>query len=131
MTPGMKLLPAAASTVAHEYDSLFFVLCAVCGFVAVAVACLLLYFVVRYRRRRPDELPAQISGNPPAEWTWTIAPFFVFLGMFAWGADLYFRMERPPDNAREIYVVAKQWMWKLQHPEGPREINTLHVPVGV
>ena len=31
----------------------------------------------------------------------------------------------------EIFVVGKQWMWHLQHPEGPREINELHVPVGV
>jgi cytochrome c oxidase subunit 2 len=30
----------------------------------------------------------------------------------------------------EIFVIGKQWMWKLQHPEGPMEINELHVPVG-
>jgi cytochrome c oxidase subunit 2 len=30
----------------------------------------------------------------------------------------------------EIYVVGKQWMWKLQHQGGQREINQLHVPVG-
>ena len=30
----------------------------------------------------------------------------------------------------EIYVVGKQWMWKVQHPEGVREINELHVPIG-
>jgi cytochrome c oxidase subunit 2 len=29
-----------------------------------------------------------------------------------------------------VYVVAKQWMWKLEHSEGQREINELHVPVG-
>ncbi len=50
--------------------------------------------------------------------------------MFAWGAVVYFDMERPPADALLIHVVAKQWMWKLQHPEGRREINELHVPVG-
>jgi cytochrome c oxidase subunit 2 len=30
-----------------------------------------------------------------------------------------------------IYGVGKQWMWKFQHPEGQREINDLHVPVGL
>ena len=30
----------------------------------------------------------------------------------------------------EINVIGKQWMWKIQHPEGNREINELHVPVG-
>ena len=50
--------------------------------------------------------------------------------MFAWGASLYVTMASPPEAALEIHVVGKQWMWKFQHPEGPREINELHVPVG-
>ena len=50
--------------------------------------------------------------------------------MFAGGAVLYFSMRTPPRDAAQVYVVAKQWMWKLQHMEGPREINQLHVPVG-
>ena len=47
-----------------------------------------------------------------------------------WGALIYFRERTPPRGATEVYVVAKQWMWKLQHEEGQREINELHVPVG-
>ena len=35
-----------------------------------------------------------------------------------------------PDDAMEVYVVGKQWMWKMQHETGQREINELHVPVG-
>ena len=50
--------------------------------------------------------------------------------IFVWGAVLYFEMARPPDNAHEVFVVGKQWMWKLQHLEGRREINELHVPIG-
>ena len=50
--------------------------------------------------------------------------------MFVWGAEVYFDAYRPPDDATPIYGIAKQWMWKFQHPEGQREINTLHVPVG-
>jgi cytochrome c oxidase subunit 2 len=51
--------------------------------------------------------------------------------MFAWGASVFFRLTRPPANALDIYVTAKQWMWKLQHTDGHREMNELHVPVGV
>src|SRR5262249_52484892 len=36
----------------------------------------------------------------------------------------------PPKGAQDIYVVGRQWMWKVQHPNGRREINELHVPVG-
>jgi cytochrome c oxidase subunit 2 len=50
--------------------------------------------------------------------------------MFTWGASIYFNESRPPDNALDIYVVGKQWMWKLEHLGGQREINELHIPVG-
>ena len=50
--------------------------------------------------------------------------------MFGWGASLYFTISRPPAEALAITVVGKQWMWKFQHPQGPREINQLHIPVG-
>ena len=50
--------------------------------------------------------------------------------MFAWGAQVFFHMTRPPKGAMEVYVVGKQWMWKLEHPDGTREINELHVPIG-
>ena len=50
--------------------------------------------------------------------------------MFVWGALLYFRIYTPPANAMNIYVVGKQWMWKVEHPGGQHEINALHVPTG-
>jgi cytochrome c oxidase subunit 2 len=73
---------------------------------------------------------SQRRYNIPVEVAWTVIPFFAFMGMYAWGAKLYFDIERPPGNAIPVYVIAKQWMWKLQHPEGQREINELHIPVG-
>ena len=57
-------------------------------------------------------------------------PFGITMVIFAWGAWLFFGFSRPPDNAHEVFVVGKQWMWKLQHMEGKREINELHVPIG-
>ena len=50
--------------------------------------------------------------------------------IFVWGAVLFFALNRLPDDAIEINVVGKRWMWKLQHMTGQREINELHVPVG-
>jgi cytochrome c oxidase subunit 2 len=64
------------------------------------------------------------------EITWTLIPTFIFLGLFVWGAEAYWTIQRPPNGAMEINVVGKQWMWKVQHPEGNREINELHVPLG-
>jgi cytochrome c oxidase subunit 2 len=61
--------------------------------------------------------------------TWTVIPFIISMVIFFWGARLYFNYYRPPADALEIRVIGKQWMWKIQHPDGTREINTLHVPL--
>jgi len=92
-------------------------------FVAVAV------LAIKYRRR-PGVLPHPIEGSPILETAWSVIPFGVMITFFIWGAVIFFRERTPPTNATEVYVVAKQWMWKLEHMEGQREINELHVPVG-
>ena len=103
----------------------------VCGAVSVLVAVLLIGFCIRYRRR-----PGEVGNPPPTqqssllEWTWTLSPLAIFMVMFAWGSNVYFSAFVPPNDATPVYVVAKQWMWKFQHLEGQREIDTLHVPVG-
>jgi cytochrome c oxidase subunit II len=117
-------------SVTHEYDTLFWSIAALCAVVATAIAAFLIYCAWHYRRRDPDEIPPQIRMNIPLEATWIALPAILFACMFVYGSKLYFDVERPPDNAEDVYVVAKQWMWKLQHLGGQREINTLHVPVG-
>ena len=97
---------------------------------AVGIAVFLIYSAIRYHRKSENELGSQTRYNIPIEAAWTVIPFFFFMGFFVWGAKLYFDIERPPDNAISMYVVGKQWMWKVQHPEGQREINELHIPVG-
>ncbi len=64
------------------------------------------------------------------ELTWTGIPLAIVMVVFVWGAHVFYRMKTIPANALHIYVVGKQWMWKIQHPEGQREINALHVPIG-
>ena len=89
----------------------------------------ILYFAIRYRRKSEKEVPPEIEGSLALELTWTIIPGLLTMVMFVWGASVFIKMQRPPDNAISIYVVGKQWMWKLQHMEGQREINELHIPV--
>lgn len=123
------LFPEAASSIAHEVDLIYFFILAVCSFFAILVSALVVFFAVKFRRRHPDEVGADIHGSIALELLWTIIPFILSLVMFVWGADLYFRIARPPADSMEVFVVGKQWMWKVQHPEGVREINELHVPV--
>ena len=122
--------PTAASTAAGGVDDLLYVLTTICGLVGLGVAAMLIYFVVRYRRRPGDAAPAEMRGNIRLELFWTISPMVVFIVFFVWGAMVYFDSYRAPDDAQVVYVVGKQWMWKFQHPEGQREIDELNVPVG-
>ncbi len=124
------IFPVEASNLAPKVDHIYIALLLLCGAVAFLVCVAILFFCFRYRRgSKVDRTPMKISQRK-FELTWTIVPFFVFLGIFFWAAEVFFGMSRPPANATEIYVVGKQWMWKIQHPDGRREINELHIPVG-
>ncbi len=124
------LFPAQASTTAARVDALFWFLFVVCGAVGLLVATLLIGFSIRYRRRAGDGRPAFVRPWYALEWFWTITPIGFFAVMFVWGAEVYLDAFRPPADATRIYSIGRQWMWKFQHPEGQREINTLHVPTG-
>jgi len=126
----LPLFPEAASTFAKDVDALYFFLVAVSAFFSVLIAVLVIFFAVKFRRRSPDEVGAPITGSLALELLWTIVPLILTLVMFVWGAWVFLDLARPPRGSMEIFVVGKQWMWKAQHPDGQREINELHVPVG-
>jgi cytochrome c oxidase subunit 2 len=130
MQSSFPLFPQAASSIASDVDLLYFFILAVCSFFAVLVSALVVIFAVKFRRRHADEVGHDIHGSIALELIWTAIPFVLAMVMFFWGADLYFRIARPPADAMDVFVVGKQWMWKVQHPEGVREINELHVPLG-
>jgi cytochrome c oxidase subunit 2 len=130
MDTDFTLLPEQASTMAPRVDALFWFIVAVTGFFTFLIAVMLISFAVRYRRRSEDEYPTPIIGSKTLELTWSVIPLLIALGMFVWSAWLYVDIVRPPEDAMEVYVIGRQWMWHLQHSGGQREINMLHIPVG-
>ena len=122
--------PEQASTFAPHVDALYAYLLLITIFFSTLITVLLIFFAVKYRRRQPDEVPRPRHGSMVLEVTWTVIPLLIAMTIFVWGASTYFKAYRAPRNAMEVYVVAKQWMWKFQHQTGQREINELHVPVG-
>jgi cytochrome c oxidase subunit 2 len=129
MFDNFPLWPIRASTGAGNVDALFIFLLALSGLMCLAIFAMILVFATKYRRRGGVEAE-QIEGSAALEITWSVIPLGIFMVIFSWGAVIYFHERTPPRAASEVYVVAKQWMWKLQHQEGAREINELHVPVG-
>ncbi len=130
MNSHLPLFPEQASTFAGRVDNLYFFLVALTVFFTLIIAFLSLFFAIRYRRRKESEVPDEIHGSPLLETIWIAIPFVLAMILFVWSSSVYFSIYRAPKNAMEIYVVAKQWMWKFQHPDGQREINELHVPTG-
>jgi cytochrome c oxidase subunit II len=122
--------PDQASTIAQSVDHLFFFLTALTLFFTVLIFSLIFYFMIKYRRRSPEERPKPIDASIPLEVLWTAVPTLICAGLFVWGSTLYFRNAEPPAGSLEIFVTGRQWMWKVEHPEGQREINELHVPLG-
>jgi cytochrome c oxidase subunit 2 len=115
---------------AARVDQFYLFMCLVTAFFTITISATVIYFAVRYRRRRADERPGEIHGSMVLELTWTIIPLLITVVMFVWATLLFFAQQRTPDDAIQVTVVGKRWMWKLQHMTGQREINELHVPVG-
>ncbi|HEV2970473.1 MAG TPA: cytochrome c oxidase subunit II [Pirellulales bacterium] len=131
MLAQLQLFPDQASTSAVHVDRLLVFLLCVTGFFALLIVTLVIVFAVKYRRRSGTATTPRIKGSTKLEVFWSVVPLALAMIMFVWGADVYFRLARPPDSTQDVYVVGKQWMWKIQHLGGQREINELHVPLGV
>ena len=123
------LWPESASNFAQSVDGVYIFLLLVSLAMTVFIYGAVLILSAKYRRK-PGVQPVAIHGSLPLEITWSVAPMFFFFAFFIAGALIFFKERTPPHGASEVYVVAKQWMWKIEHPEGAREINELHVPVG-
>jgi len=131
----LPFFPVGASTIAGQIDALYFAWLGLSFAVALAVAAMIVWFIVRYRRGSPAP---RSTGDPVAhektmhriEIVWMVVPLAIFLAMFAWSAMVFYNSVKVPKDALPIYVVAKQWMWHAEHPAGEREIDELHVPIG-
>src|SRR3954462_7296047 len=108
MWSGTPLFPEAASTLANRVDALYFFLVGLTAFFSLLIAGLIVTYAVRFRRRTPDAIGARIHGGLVLEITWTVIPLIICMGIFVWGARVYFAMSRPPDETINVYVVGKQ-----------------------
>ena len=130
MQSQFPLYPPEASNFAPHVDGLMFYITSICVFFAFAITVAIIYFFFKYHRKRPNEIGIPIHGDARLEAAWIIVPSLLALTMFAGGAVIYVDYRTTPSDVLDIYVIGKQWMWKAQQPNGLKEINELHVPVG-
>jgi cytochrome c oxidase subunit 2 len=124
------LLPDQASSSASKVDGLMLFELAIISFFTLLILVLVVAFAIRYRRGSRADRSHPPTHSKQMEAVWIGIPFVLSMVMFAWSAQVFYDLYRVPGDAYEVYVVGKQWMWYLQHPQGRKEINELHVPLG-
>src|SRR5215212_2827427 len=105
MLVGVPFSPEQASTFAESVDSLYGFLWALTILFGVGLTLTILYFAIKYRRRSEDEVPRPVRPAMRLEVAWTVIPFIVSMGIFAWGASIFYSMYRTPVEALDVYVV--------------------------
>lgn len=129
MNRSFSLWPTQASTLSGRVDLFYIFMLAVTAFFTLLIAGLVIFFAVKYRRREGAPPPEKFE-NIKLELAWTIIPLLISVVMFVWGAKLAVAATKVPENAMEVHVIGKQWMWHTQHANGRREINELTIPIG-
>lgn len=119
----------AASVFAEDVDKLFFALVGLTILFSTIVAVALIFLVVRYRRGSNVDRSRAIGHNTLLEIGWSAPPLFIGLAVFVWAAKLFANVYNIPPNAKEVFIIGKQWMWHLQHVNGIRENNELHLAI--
>jgi len=111
-----------------DVDGVFLFILAISLVLLILITLLMVYFVIRYSRKR-NPRPSNIEGNVPLEILWTVIPTILVIGMFYYGWIGYERMKNIPADAMVIEVTARMWEWEFVYPNGVKT-DTLYVPLG-
>jgi cytochrome c oxidase subunit 2 len=130
MNQWIPFWPETAAVNAVSVDALYIAELALSALIMVTVLAMMLSFCIRYRRGSAASRAGRVDKTLHFEVAWTTVTLAAFLALFVWGAAVYIWLFQIPPADEEVYVVGKQWMWKVEHPGGQREINAVHVPVG-
>jgi cytochrome c oxidase subunit 2 len=118
----LPLIPERASTLADMFEALFWYITITVSLAGLLVYGALFWFCVKYRRGKSSPSTPRILGSERLEITWTIIPLLIFLTFFGAGVWVFNYYAHPPEDAMEIFIIGKQWMWKAQYPDGQRVI---------
>ena len=127
---GTFWLPPQSSTTAHEIDALFYFILWASVVVMAGVTFYMVYYVWKYRRRSHTDRPVHVEPSKWLEISWVIIPSLLVMVVFFWGFKAFVSAGIAPDNAYEVRVTAKMWLWEFEYPNGTSSVGELYVPVG-
>src|SRR3984885_11164406 len=125
---------APASTPARSIFGLSLFVLALTGAIFLVVFALLLYSVVKFRKRKNDDgrEPPQVYGSNQVELAWTVIPVLIVVALFMATARVIASVQKTarPENAVEVIAIGHQFWWEYRYPGlGVVTANELHVPV--
>jgi cytochrome c oxidase subunit II len=123
------MLPPQRSTLAEGTDALFNFINVTSIILLIGITIAIIYFAWKYRRRSENDVTPVITHNATLEITWSVIPLILVMIVFGWGFASYVNLTTPPDDAYEIRVVGKSWLWEFHYDTGHVSVNELHVPV--
>jgi cytochrome c oxidase subunit 2 len=123
-------LPTPLTDSANKTDTLFYVITWITGFFFVLVEFLLVYFLIRYRRRRAEQRGVAVHGNTKLEIIWTLIPALILVIIGISSTKLVYALQTPPADVEEIDVVGHKWYWEFKYPNGVDTVGELHIPAG-
>jgi cytochrome c oxidase subunit II len=126
----MNWVPEAASEFAGKVDTIIWFVTVISLIFFILITFFLVYFAIKYRRRKENEETPYITGSLFLETVWTIIPSILLIFIFAYGFIVFREMRTPPKDALEINVIGRQWLWQFKYNNGKTEVNELHVPEG-
>ncbi len=100
--------------------------------VFVFVEALLVYTIIKYRRREGAPMPKAVHGHAGLEITWTVIPALILAMIAVPTVQTIFKTEgKAPAGAVEIQVIGHQWWWEFRYPQyGFVTANELYLPAG-
>ncbi|MGH7890763.1 MAG: cytochrome c oxidase subunit II, partial [Thermodesulfobacteriota bacterium] len=123
----MTWIPEAASNLASKVDGVLLLITIMSLVFFILITVVLVYFAIKYRRKREDEETPYITGSEPLEIIWTVIPSILLIVLFVYGYVVFKDMRTPPKDAVEINVQGKQWLWTFDYYNGKKTINELYV----
>ncbi len=125
----MNWLPTSASTFAPGVDFVLWLVTIISVISCILIGFLLVYFVIKYRRKSDNDQTPAITHDSFLETLWTVIPTILCIVIFIYGYVFYDQYTTTPKNAVEINVTAKQWLWTFDYSNGKKTLNQLYVPI--
>jgi len=123
------MLPPARNSAAGETDALFAFINITSFILLAGITVAIIYFAWKYRRKSDDDVTPVITHNNKLEITWSVIPLILVMIVFGWGFTGYMNLATAPDDAYEIRVVGKSWLWEFHYENGTTSVNEMNVPV--